>query len=80
MIYIGLNIHATMRIARAGDAAATIRDVAASTGCGSFHLQAWRAIQFVGRFLLGSTVERLARTLPQHLLVVRNRTRALISG
>lgn len=70
----GLNIHATMRIARAGDAAATIRDVAASTGCGLV-LTGVACHTVFGRFLLGSTVERLARTLPQHLLVVRNRTR-----
>ena len=69
-----LNIHATMRIARAGDTAATIRDVAASTDCGLV-ITGVACHKVFGQFLLGSTVEYLAHTLPQHLLVVRNRTR-----
>ncbi len=62
-----------MRIVRAGNAAATIRDVAASTDCGLV-ITGVACHKVFGRFLLGSTVECLAHTLPQHLLVVRNRT------
>ena len=58
---------------RAGNAAATIRDVAASTDCGLV-ITGVACHKVFGRFLLGSTVECLAHTLPQHLLVVRNRT------
>lgn len=68
-----LNIHATMRIERAGDAATTIRDVAASTDCGLV-ITGVACHKVFGRFLLGSTVECLAHTLPQHLPVARNRT------
>lgn len=68
----GLDIRATMRMARAGDAAATIREAAASTDCGLVVTGVARN-EFIGRCLLGSTVERLARSLPQPLLVVRNR-------
>ncbi|MBI4293799.1 MAG: universal stress protein [Betaproteobacteria bacterium] len=71
----GLHIHATMRMARAGDAAAAIRDVAARTDSGLV-VTGVACNEVLGRFLLGSTVERLARTLPQPLLVVRNRARS----
>lgn len=70
----GLDIRATMRMARAGDAAATIREAAASTDC-SLVVTGVARNEFFGRWLLGSTVERLARSLPQPLLVVRNRVR-----
>lgn len=70
----GLDIQATMRIARARDAAAPIREVAASTDSGLVVAGA-ACNEFFGLCLLGSTVERLARSLPQPLLVVRNRVR-----
>ena len=68
----GLNIQATLRIERSSDAAAAIRDVAARTGC-SLVVTGVARHEVFGRFLLGSTVERLARTLAQPLLVVRQR-------
>jgi len=72
---VGLDIQATMQIVRAGDVAGTIRDIAASKGCGLVITGVARNEVF-GRFLLGSTVERLARILSQPLLVVRRRARA----
>lgn len=68
----GLGIHATIRIARSGDAAATIRDIAFSTDS-ALVITGVECNELFGRCPLGSTVERLARTLPQPLLVVRNR-------
>lgn len=69
-----LGIQATIRLARSGDAATTIRDVAASTDSGLV-VTGVACSEFFGRCLLGSTVERLARSLPLPLLVVRNRVR-----
>jgi nucleotide-binding universal stress UspA family protein len=68
----GLNIQATLRIARSSDAAAAIRDAAASTGCGLV-VTGVSCSELFGRCRLGSTVERLAHTLVQPLLVVRQR-------
>jgi nucleotide-binding universal stress UspA family protein len=70
----GLDIQASMRTIRSDDAAATIRETAISTGAGLVVTGVARNEVF-GRFLLGSTVQRLARMLPQPLLVVRNRGR-----
>lgn len=72
---LGLNIRFTVRIVRSGDAASIIRDMATSTHSDVVVTGVARN-ETLGRFLLGSTVERLARTLPQPLLVVRNRVRA----
>lgn len=69
------NIHAVMRIVRSADAAAAIRDIAIESGCGLVVTGVARN-ETLGRFLLGSTVEHLARSLPQPLLVVRNRAPA----
>lgn len=69
----GLDIRASMRIAR-GDAASAIRGMAADNGCGLV-VTGMARNETLGRFLPGSTVESLARTLPQPLLVVRNRVR-----
>lgn len=71
----GLNIRFTLQAVRNGDAASIIRDMAISTHSGLVVTGVARN-EIMGRFLLGSTVERLARTLPQPLLVVRNRVRA----
>jgi nucleotide-binding universal stress UspA family protein len=68
----GLNIQATVRIERSSDAAAAIRDAAVSTGC-ALVVTGVSSSELFGRCPLGSTVERLARTLMQPLLVVRQR-------
>ncbi|MDI1342463.1 universal stress protein [Polaromonas sp.] len=68
----GLNVHASMRIVRSGDAATAIRNLAASIECGLVVTGVARS-EILGRFLLGSIVERLVRMLPQPLLVVRSR-------
>lgn len=65
-------VRAAMRITRADDAAAAIRGAAQEADCGLVVTGVARN-ETLGRFLLGSTVERLARSLPQPLLVVRNR-------
>ena len=69
----GQDVRASIRIAR-GDAASSIREVAANTGCGLI-VTGMARNETLGRFLLGSTVESLARTVPQPLLVVRNLVR-----
>lgn len=71
----GLNVQATIRTVRATDAGVAIRDVAASIQARLVVTGVARNETF-GRFLLGSTVERLARMLPQPLLVVRDRAHA----
>lgn len=70
----GLDIQATLRTVDGGDTAGAIREMAASSEAGLVVTGVARN-ETLGRFLLGSTVERLARTLPQPLLVVRNRAR-----
>lgn len=65
-------VPATLRLARNGDTAAAIRHVAADTQSGLVVTGVSRN-ETLGRLLLGSTVENLARSLPQPLLVVRNR-------
>jgi len=68
----GSGVDASMHIARSADAAAVIRDLAQSSACGLV-VTGVAGSEFLARLVLGSTVERLARTLPQPLLVVRNR-------
>jgi nucleotide-binding universal stress UspA family protein len=70
-----VKVPVSLRIARSDDAAAAIREIAASTHSDLVVTGVARN-ETLGRFLLGSTVERLARTLPQPLLVVRNRAHA----
>lgn len=69
----GLDVRADMRLAR-GDAAEAIRKAAVDTGSGLI-VTGMARNETLGRFLLGSTVERLARTVFQPLLVVRSRVR-----
>lgn len=63
----------SLRIAQ-GDAAQQVKDIAANTGS-ELVVTGMARDEPLGRFVLGSTVERLARSLPQPLLVVRNRPR-----
>lgn len=67
----GVGIRASMRLAR-GDVAQTIRETAGDSGSGLIVTGMARS-ETLGRFLLGSTVERLVRTVSQPLLVVRER-------
>ncbi|MDO9195923.1 universal stress protein [Rhodoferax sp.] len=67
-------VPATLRLVRSEDAAAAIRETAASTQSGLV-VTGVSCNEALGRFLLGSTVENLARSLSQPLLVVRKRTR-----
>ncbi|MEF7612745.1 universal stress protein [Aquincola sp. MAHUQ-54] len=70
----GLQAHGRVVLAH-GATAAVIAEVAAREGCGLIVTGMARDEPF-GRFLVGSTVEKLARSVPQPLLVVRNRPRA----
>lgn len=63
---------ASVRTRHRDDTASAIRDTAARTEC-DLVITGVARNEAVGRFLLGSTVARLARTLPQPLLVVRSR-------
>lgn len=67
----GLAVEAEMRLAQ-GEPAETIRRIALDAAC-DLIVSGMARNEALGRFLLGSTVERLARTVPQPLLVVRNR-------
>lgn len=67
----GLKVKLSARIAH-GDVANAIETVASEEHCDLVVTGMARNETF-GRFLLGSTVERLAKELPQPLLVVRNR-------
>lgn len=71
----GMDVRAAMRVARSGDAATAILEIAAEADAGLVVTGVARN-ETLGRILLGSTVERLARTLPRPLLVVRGRARA----
>ncbi|MCG3168910.1 MAG: hypothetical protein CALGDGBN_00420 [Pseudomonadales bacterium] len=62
----------TVRVGRGRDPAALIRQVAVDAGAALVVTGVSRH-ETLGRFLLGSTVETLARSLPLPLLVVRNR-------
>lgn len=70
----GSEIRASLRVTKSGDTTATILDVAANADADLVVTGVARN-ETLGRILLGSTVERLARTLHQPLLVVRNRAR-----
>jgi nucleotide-binding universal stress UspA family protein len=66
-------VPATLRLVRSTDPCAAIRETAAATKSGVVVTGVCRN-EALGRLLLGSTVENLARSLPQPLLVVRHRT------
>lgn len=65
-------VSATLRLMCSEDATAAIRETAASTQSGLV-VTGVSCKENLGRLLLGSTVENLARSLSQPLLVVRNR-------
>jgi len=67
----GADVSFNVKIAT-GDAAETIKKIATEHDCGLIVSGMARNETF-GRFLPGSTVERLARSVSQPLLVVRNR-------
>jgi nucleotide-binding universal stress UspA family protein len=69
----GLDIQPIVKIAR-GDAAESIRTIAVDNDCDLIVTGMARNETF-GRFLLGTTVEKLVRMVYQPLLVVRNRPR-----
>jgi len=71
----GLPVRAGLLTARGSDVAAVVREQALAAGAGLVVTGVAR-LELLGRFLLGSTVERLARMLPAPLLVVRQRARA----
>jgi len=68
----GLPVSTTLHVARGTDPATQIVATAAATRAGLIVTGVARN-EILGRFVLGSTVENLARTLPQPLLIVRNR-------
>jgi len=68
-----MNASATLRLVRSGDVPTAIRNMAASVRAGLVVIGG-SSIKTLGRSLLGSTAENLARTLPEPLLVVRKRT------
>lgn len=70
----GADCPVTMLIVRSADVAATVRDIATNHQCGLVVTGVARN-EALGRFLLGSTVLSLARSLVQPLLVVRERPR-----
>lgn len=69
----GLDVRASMRVIR-GEPENIIPAVANESDCGLIVTGMARNETF-GRFLTGNTVESLARSVPQPLLVVRNRVR-----
>ena len=71
----GLPVRAEVRIMKSRDISETIRNMATVSGVGLVVAGVAR-YELLGRFLLGSSVERLARTLAQPLLIVRNRPHA----
>lgn len=68
------DVSAILRFARRQDVPAAIRETAASTQSGLV-VTGVSSRETLGRLLLGSTVEDLARSLAEPLLVVRQRTR-----
>lgn len=68
----GLKVRSSPRMAIPGDAARAIRNVAHHADCGLVVTGISQGEAF-HRFLMGSTVKRLANSLHQPLLVVRNR-------
>ena len=71
----GLKVQAQPRIVRSNDPAEAIAQAALATRAGLVVTGVARN-EPLGRFLLGSTVERLARVLQPPLLVVRDRAHA----
>lgn len=67
-----LDASAEIRLLRSPDPAETIRSVAADLAA-DLTVTGLARDEPLGRFLLGSNVERLARTLERPLLIVRNR-------
>lgn len=67
-----VNVPATLHLARSEDATAAIREAATRTQA-SLVITGVSRNETLGRWLLGSTVEHLARSLSQPLLVVHNR-------
>ncbi|ACO80610.1 Usp-like protein [Azotobacter vinelandii CA] len=67
-------VPATLRIVHGSDAAAAIRDTATAIQA-DLVITGVSCSEALGRLLLGSTVENLARSLPQPLLVVHDRAR-----
>lgn len=70
----GSNVTLRVRTSRAVDTPAAIAEAASGEDC-ALVLAGVARSEAVGRFLLGSTVSKLARTLKQPLLVVRERVR-----
>lgn len=70
----GLDVRASMQIV-SGDVSASVRKIAVRDDCGVV-VTGMARNEILGRFLLGSTVQNLARALPVPLLVVRNRARS----
>lgn len=70
----GSGVEANLRLEQ-GEVADAVERTAAETGAGLVITGMARS-ERLGRFLLGSTVERLASRLPQPLLVVRSRVRS----
>ncbi len=71
---LGLDVRSSVQVVHARDEAQAIHDAAQAGGAGLVVTGVARN-EIFGRFLLGSTVLRLARSLPQPLLVVRDRSR-----
>lgn len=69
-----LDVRTAVKVVPTGDPATAIRNVAMETDSALVVVGMARG-ELLGRFVLGSIVERLARSLPQPLLVVRNRVR-----
>jgi nucleotide-binding universal stress UspA family protein len=68
----GLGIMVSMQVIHSADTASTIKQTALSTNS-DMVVTGMARNEILGRFLLGSTVTSLARSLPMPLLVVRNR-------
>lgn len=73
---VSANIAATLSLVRSKDVTVAIRETAARTQS-SLVVTGVSRNEVFGRFLLGTTVEKLARSLPQPLLVVRKRSRGV---
>lgn len=70
-----LGILVSMQVVRSTDTAATIQQTAVNTACDMI-VTGMARNEILGRFLLGSTVADLSRTVSIPLLVVRNRVHA----
>lgn len=72
---VAANVRATLRVVRSADIPAAIQVTAIGTQS-DLVITGVSRNETLGRLLLGSTVEKLARALPHPLLVVRKRARA----